>query len=95
MALNIKQITNFSNIVQEAEIVDNYIELDLGHVVKFGYICETKGLHFPIYLKIDNDYVEFKIGKTGMFEINTDVDITGIKVPNGISFTIDYIVKGE
>lgn len=95
MALNIKQITNFSNIIQEAEVVDNYIELDLGHVVKFGYICETKGLQFPIYLKIDGGYVKFKIGKTGMFEINTDIDITGIKVPSGISFTIDYIVKGE
>ena len=95
MALNIKQITNFSSIIREAEVVDNYIELDLGHVVKFGYICETKGLQFPIYLKIDGDYVEFKMGKTGMFEINTDIDITGIKVPHGISFTIDYITRGE
>lgn len=95
MALNIKQITNFSEIVKNTEVIDNYIELDLGNVVKFGYICETKGLQFPIYLKIDGDYVEFKMGKTGMFEINTDIDITGIKVPSGISFTIDYIVKGE
>ena len=95
MALNIKQITNFSNIIQEAKVVDNYIELDLGHVVKFGYICETKGLQFPIYLKIDDEYIEFKMGKTGMFEINTDIDITGIKVPYGISFTIDYVTRGE
>ena len=96
MALNIKQLTNFSKIVEDAPVGDdNYIELDLGQVVKFGYICEMKGIIHPIYLKIDGEYVKFQIGKTGMFEIATDVEITGIKVPAGISFTIDYIVKGE
>ena len=95
MALNIKQITNFSKVIQDAEVVDNYIELDLGQVVKFGYICEAKGIIHPIYLKIDGEYVKFQMGKTGMFEIATDVAITDIKVPAGISFTIDYIVKGE
>lgn len=95
MALNIKQITNFSKVVQEAEVIDNYFELDLGQVVKFGYICEIKGIIHPIYLKMDGEYVQFNMGKTGIFEITTDVEITGIKVPVGISFTIDYIVKGE
>ena len=95
MALNIKQITNFSEIVQNAEVVDGYFELDLGQVVKFGYICEAKGIIRPIQLKMNGKYEKFMLGKTGIFEISTDVGITGIRVPTGISFTIDYITKGE
>ena len=58
MALNIKQLTNFSKIVEDTPVGDdNYIELDLGRVVKFGYICEMKGIIHPIYLKIDGEYV--------------------------------------
>ena len=95
MASNIKQITNFSSIVQNGEVVDNYIELELGNVIHFGYICEAKGIRFPIYLKMNGIYEQFLIGKTGMFEVTVDAGITGIKVPSGVSFTIDYIVKGE
>ena len=99
MALNIKQITNFSDVIKNApkEKIDGkeYYVLNLGHVVKFGYICEQKGLHFPIYLKMDNDFVKFNIGKTGMLEVASDVGITGIKVPKKVSFTVDYVIDGE
>ena len=91
MALNIKQITNFSEITNNIESIDGYKELELGNVIKFGYICEQKGISFPIYLKMDGEYEEIHIGKTGMFEISTNVGITAIKVPDKISFTIDYI----
>lgn len=91
MALNIKQITNSSQIVKNTLPVNGYKELELGNVIKFGYICEQKGISFPIYLKIDNIYEEIRIGKTGMFEISTNVGITAIKVPDKISFSIDYI----
>ena len=92
MALNIKQITNFSPIIQDSKIVDNYYELELGNVKHFGYICEAKGIGLPIYLKTNGSFKPFLIGKTGVFEITVDTGITGIKVPAGISFTIDYII---
>ena len=99
MALNIKQITNFSNTIKTAPIEEinnkKYYVLELGEVVKFGYVCEREGLHFPIYLKMNNEFKKIFVGKTGIFEITEDVSITGIKVPLGISFTIDYVVKGE
>ena len=91
MALNIKQFTNSSKEVQEAPVNNGYIELELGDVIKFGYICEERGIYSPIYLKMNGAYTSFKIGKTGMFEISSDVGISGIKVPEGINFTIDCI----
>lgn len=91
MALNIKQYSNFSEEVQNATPIDGYIELDLGYAIKFGYTCEEKGIIYPIYLKMNGIYTKFKVGKTGIFEISTDVGIEGIKVPEGIKFTVDYV----
>ena len=95
MALNIKQYTNFSDEVKNGTVTDDYVELKLGNVVKFGYTCEEKGTIYPIYLKMNGVYEKFKIGKTCIFEIASDVGITHVKVPSGIKFTIDYITKGE
>ena len=91
MALDIKQVSNFSDEVQKAISTDGYIELNLGHAIKFGYICEEKGIEFPIYLKMNGKYEKVKIGKTCTFEISNDVGITHIKVPEGINFTVDYV----
>ena len=95
MALNVKQISNFSDEFKNAEVKNDYIELELGNVIKLGYTCEDKGIEYPIYLKIDKVYEKIQIGKTGIFEISTDVGITAIKVHKDIHFTIDYIVDGE
>ena len=95
MALNIKQYSNFSDKVKNGTVTDGYIELELGNVIKFGYTCEEKGMEYPIYLKMNGVYEKFKIGKTNIFEISTDVGITHVKVPVNIKFTVDYITKGE
>lgn len=114
MAYNIKQITNFSEEVKNAEIEEveitrvvikddhmveqieqvGYIELKIENIVKFGYICEDRGIGLPIFLKIDGKYQKFEIGKTGMYEAS-DIDVDGIKIPVGkdkdFIFTFDYV----
>lgn len=74
-------------------------------IFKMGYCCEVKAISFPIFLTINNKETMFEIGKTGMFEfqnetwkdINGDniertalVEVSEIKVPTGLNFTIDY-----
>ena len=94
MALNIKQISHISKEYQLAEniLIDDvlYAEIPLGTAIKIGYMCERKAMIFPIYLKIDGEYRKFQIGKTRIFEVS-DVEITGVRIPNGIKFTFDYI----
>jgi hypothetical protein len=115
MAYDIKQITNFSEEVKNAEIEEveitrvvikddhmveqieqvGYIELKIENIVKFGYICENRGIGLPIFLKIDGKYQKFEIGKTGMYEAS-DIDVDGIKIPVGndkdFNFTFDYVI---
>ena len=68
---------------------------------KLGYICEPKGIDYPIVITTDGQDRIFYLGKTGMFEtapetfldINdtsaTELDctpeITKVKVPKGIA----------
>lgn len=98
MAYNIKQITNFSEEVKNAVVDENgYITLEIPNIVKFGYICENRGIGLPIYLKINGEYQKFEIGKTGMYEAS-DIDVDGIKIPIGkdkdkdFNFTFDYVI---
>ena len=96
MAYNIKQINKFSDEVLNADVDENgYITLEIPNIVKFGYICEDKGIGLPIFLKIDGKYQKFEIGKTGMYEAS-DIDVDGIKIPIGndkdFNFTFDYVI---
>ena len=94
MALNIKQITHLSDEYKNGNTIQiddlEYSELELGKIVKFGYMCEPKAMVFPIYLKIDGEYKKFQIGKTRILEAS-EIEISGIRVPKGIEFTLDYI----
>ena len=100
MAYDIKQITNFSEEVKNAEVnEEGYITLEIANIVKFGYICEDRGIGLPIYLKIDDKYQKFEIGKTGMYEAS-NVNVNGIMIPVGkdkdFIFTFDYVTyNGE
>ena len=94
MALNIKQLSHISKEYQLAEtlFIDNisYVEIPLGKAIKIGYMCEEKAKIFPIYFEIDGEYRPFRIGKTRIFEVS-GVEISGVRIPNGIKFTFDYI----
>lgn len=62
---------------------------------KLGYICEPRGIDYPIMIETGGQFRTFQIGKTGMFEVTTEtfseggeeVDlvpkITAIRVPIG------------
>lgn len=103
MAYNIKQINNFSKEVKDAPVDENgYITLEIPNIVKFGYICEDRGIGLPIYVsntpsngENKTNFKEIEIGKTGMYEAS-DVLINGIKIPCGVekdfNFTFDYVV---
>ena len=94
MALNIKQVCSFSEEVKKAP-VDNtggYAILNLGKIVKLGYMCEESAMHLPIFLKVDNELRKFYIGKTRIFEVS-DVEITEVRVPIGWKFVLDYICE--
>lgn len=74
---------------------------------KVGYVCEPKGIDYPIFLTTGNQSRRIQLGKTGMFEtmpetfmnINDDEaeeqdctpNITEIMVPADISFKLDYV----
>ena len=94
MALNIKQISNLSDAYKNALVKEidgqDYKTIDLEKTIKIGYMCEPKAMILPIYLKIDGEYKKFQIGKTRIFEVS-DVEISGVRIPNGIKFTFDYI----
>ena len=95
-------------IVDEIVTVDYKLALDGVNILKLGYCCEPKGVDYPIYLQMNGSYQEFKVGKNGMYEMQpeewknvniqdpiektTDVLITGVRVPAGIEFTLDYVV---
>lgn len=96
-------------IVDEIVTVDYKLALDGVNILKLGYCCEPKGVDYPIYLQMNGSYQEFKVGKNGMYEMQpeewknvniqnpiektTDVLITGVRVPAGIEFTLDYVVS--
>lgn len=73
---------------------------------KLGYVCEPRGIIFPIYLEVNGEYKEFELGKTGMFEVTPEIfgeegteiipKITGVRVPIGeldAGFTIANPIK--
>lgn len=78
-------------------------------LIKFGYICEPNAFAIPIYIgfKDHGELQKINIGKTGMYEIQTEelvnketdeVDetlifyIDTVLVPVGFNFSIDYII---
>lgn len=76
--------------------------------IKLGYCCEEKGIPYPIYLQVNGSYKPFIISKKGMYEIQpeqwenmneenseektSNIIITGVRVPQGINFTLDYVI---
>lgn len=92
MALNIKQICPMSSIYKNAPVEDGYRTIEINNIIKLGYMCEEKAQDLPIYLKINGTYEKFYIGKTRIFEVS-NVNISGIKLPDNIYFTLDYICE--
>lgn len=78
-------------------------------IIKFSYCCEESGIIYPIFLKINGAWKAITIGKTCIYEVqpenfkdindedaedeNTNVIITDVLVPEGVSFSIDYAVS--
>jgi len=118
---DIRQITNFSEVVKKASttyktiFVGNrffktvqYYVLTLEELTgssntpinKLGYICEPRGIDFPIMVTTGNESRMISIGKTGMFEVQPEVfkdinktdaeeinilpEITGLMIPKGV-----------
>ena len=87
---------------------DQEVEMPL---VKLGYICEPNAIGIPIYIKFQDmaSTKKINIGKTGMFEIQTEelineetgkVEILNfyideIKIPVGFKFSLDYIIPAK
>ena len=72
---------------------------------KLGYICEPRGIIFPIALEVNGEYKTFELGKTGIFEVTPEIfgedteiipKITGVRVPIGelgAGFTVANPIK--
>lgn len=72
---------------------------------KLGYICEPRGIIFPIALEVNGEYKTFELGKTGIFEVTPEIfggdteiipKITGVRVPIGelgAGFTVTNPIK--
>ena len=74
---------------------------------KLGYICEPKGIDYPIVITTGGQDRMIYLGKTGMFEtmpeifldindesaeeLNCTPEITKVKVPKDIKFKLDYV----
>ena len=76
------------------EIIDGipYVVIELKKTNQFAYMCEEQDREIPIYLKVNNEYQKFIIGKTHILAAK-DIEITGIKIPDEIKFTFDYICE--
>lgn len=95
-------------VIDVTETVEYKTILTNVEILKLGYCCESKGIIYPIFLEMDNSYKQIKIGKDGMYEMQpenwvdnsdiepedriTDIIITGVRVPNNINFTLDYVI---
>lgn len=97
MALNIKQLTQNSELVKKATQVKIgkvlYAEIQLEHTIKIGYICPESNKHLPIYLKIGDSFEQFQIGKTRIFEAS-NIEVSGVRLPIG-EYINEKLVKSE
>ena len=87
MAINIKQVTNFdlkdktsspqnAPIRGDSSLTRNmfykYISFPI-NIKKFSYCCEPKAIIYPLKLVFPGGTTKwFQIGKTGMFEVQTE-----------------------
>ena len=74
---------------------------------KLGYVCEPKGIDYPIIITTDGTDRTIYLGKTGMFEtmpetfldindeeaeeLDCTPNITQVMVPAQIQFKLDYV----
>ena len=96
-------------IVDVTETKEYKTALTNVEIIKMGYCCEPKGIIYPIFLEINGQYEQIKIGKDGMYEMQpedwidindeeaeekrSDVKITGIRVPANLNFTLEYVIE--
>ena len=97
---NIKYIT-----VLYKELSVNLLTGSNTPINKLGYICEPRGIIFPIALEVNGEYKTFELGKTGIFEVTPEIfggdteiipKITGVRVPIGelgAGFTVANPIK--
>ena len=85
---DIKQITNYDILNNgtitktvrvggdkgyDRTVTYKIISFALPGVIKLGYCCEPKAIQYPIFLRaISENAKEFQIGKSGMFEIQSE-----------------------
>lgn len=87
-----------------SQVIEYKTILEDVRIIKFGYCCEERGVVYPIILKNNGIYKQFKINEKCMFELDPErfknnpakekthnVNITGVKIPVGIDFTFDYV----
>lgn len=105
----------FNTDTNEYEIVNKTVTkkyitaFDGISAIKLGYNCETSGIIYPIYLKVNGSYKPFRVGRNGMYEVQpeqwenvndeesaektTNIIVSGARVPADIDFTLDYVIK--
>ena len=79
-----------------------------GNMVKFGYCAaDPRAIGYPIYITVNGYEQQIYIGKTGMFEVNIEdyydeqtssyrtvtAQVTEIKVPAEIPYSLDYVLE--
>lgn len=101
-----KEYVNVEYYVLPASILTDSLNTPIN---KLGYICEPKGIDYPIILTANRKISTIYLGKTGMFETmpetfsdindkdNKEIDcipeITEIKIPKGIAGDIPIKFK--
>ena len=95
--------------LKENKQVPYKVAVDNVKIFKLGYCCEPKGIDFPIFIKINGNYEEIRLGKRCMQECQpeewrdvnkgekdnkvAEVTISAVMVPANIDFTLDYAMS--
>jgi hypothetical protein len=92
-----------------SEIPKYVVAVSDKEILKLGYCCEEKGHIYPIFLEMNGKYEIIRLWKNGIYEMQpeqftnandsdaeeetTDVIVTGVMVPAGIDFVLDYVTS--
>lgn len=90
-----------------AILTESDLTFNSAPINKLGYVCESRGIDYPIYFMIQDELKEIYLGKTGIYEVQTEEfyninetepetfecvpEITTIHVPKDVVFKLDYV----
>lgn len=102
-------IGNTHSETKEYKILTNTLltKSNLIKVLKLGYVCEPKGIDYPIYMRIEGDLRPYYLGKNGIYEFQPEdfedinnpeeetkeciVYCSEVQIPTDIVFKLDYV----